>query len=180
MLWSILGKDQSIALRELLGNQNSDRVIAIVGGAMLDNALRESLKQRLRPAAETDINECLFRPDGPLASTQSKIHLAYQLYALETIERNAMAAIAQIRDIFVHRLDATFDFSEQNMSRAFSNLILHKSSAYYFDPQTMRSSTYKIEEVNSRLDMFTVNLKISLTHLVRDMRKHRQNSNIPA
>jgi hypothetical protein len=179
MLWRLLGKDRNIALRELSSEQNSDRVIAIVGAAMLDGALREILEQRLRPSAETDINDLLFRPGAPLASTQPKIQLAYQLYALEKPERNAMFGLSQIRDIFVQHLGATFDFPDLSMSSAFANLILHESVTHYIDPETMRYSSHKIEDITSMRDLFTVNLKLSLTHLACDTRKHQQHSNIP-
>ncbi|NQU60945.1 MAG: hypothetical protein HQ512_07425 [Rhodospirillales bacterium] len=43
MVWAILGAQQSKAMREILGS-GSERIIAVVGGTMLDETLRNTLE----------------------------------------------------------------------------------------------------------------------------------------
>jgi uncharacterized protein (DUF2336 family) len=42
MVWALLNQAQNVALNELLEGQQSDRIVAIIGGAMLDDSLRHA------------------------------------------------------------------------------------------------------------------------------------------
>jgi hypothetical protein len=76
MVWAILNEDQNTALREIVKFQ-SDRIAAILGGAMLDDSLRQTLEHRLRH--DKDMNKKLFRVTGPLGNTDQRSisHISY-------------------------------------------------------------------------------------------------------
>jgi hypothetical protein len=88
MVWALLNQAQNTALKELIDGQQSDRIVAIIGGAMLDDSLRISIERRLRFAK--DMNEKLFKIGGPLGNTAPKVDLGYQLYMFEKPMRNTM------------------------------------------------------------------------------------------
>jgi hypothetical protein len=84
MVWVTLNVEQSVALDELIQTQWSDRTVAILGGALLDDSIRQALELRLRAKdGKTDMNDKLFHIGGPLGNLQPKIDLGYQLYMLE-------------------------------------------------------------------------------------------------
>jgi hypothetical protein len=94
MVWALLNHDHAIATEEISFFEKSDRVAAIIGGAMLDDALRKALQSRLRPQdVNTDMNDKLFRIGGPLGNLSPKVDLAYQLYMVGKPERNTMHGI---------------------------------------------------------------------------------------
>ena len=72
MVWAILGEEYNKAINEIIAS-DSDRIIAVVGGAMLDDTLRRTLEERLRD--NKDINKKLFRATGPLGNLGPKIDL---------------------------------------------------------------------------------------------------------
>ena len=111
MVWALLNQAQNVALNELIEGQKSDRIVAIVGGAMLDDSLRHAIEQRLRFAK--DMNEKLFKVGGPLGNTAPKIDLGYQLYMFEKPMRNTMYGMTEIRNLFAHRLDMRDHFRHQ-------------------------------------------------------------------
>jgi hypothetical protein len=179
MVWAILNPDQNAALKELIQGQKSDRVVAVVGGAILDNSLRLALEQRLRPKnGKTDINEQLFRPAGPLGNLQPKIQLAYQLYMFEKPVRNAMTGLAQIRNLFAHHLDMRFSSDHPEMKKAVAQLRLQEGRTHY--PSAFGGDTkYRLEIIHQTRDLFFVNLKLVLICLMADADKHLPWSNSP-
>jgi hypothetical protein len=182
MVWAIGSDAQNAALRELIDNQSSDRVVAIVGGAILEDSLRNALESRFRAnvSGHTDINEKLFRVGGPLGNLQPKIDLGYQLYMVEKPVRNAMYGIVEIRNMFAHKLDMRFDSSEQKLSEAAAKITLHEGRRFYPNPLTEQDSEYEIVEPTTEVrDRFLVNLKICLLLLMRDRNLHIQWTNIP-
>ncbi len=133
MVWAIGNDAQNTALKELIESQSSDRVVAIVGGAILEDSLRDVLISRLRSSEghRVDMNKKLFHVGGPLGFFQPKIDLGYQLYVFEKLARNAMYGIADIRNLFAHQLDMTFISGEKRMVDAANNLRLHEGKKYY-------------------------------------------------
>jgi hypothetical protein len=102
MVWSILNDAQNNALKEIVKSQ-SDRVAAILGGAMLDDSLQLSIKARLRAS---NLAERLFDIRGALGNLGPKIDLAYLLYIIGKDELQAMTGLAEIRNLFAHNLTA--------------------------------------------------------------------------
>jgi hypothetical protein len=183
MAWAIGNPQQNAALQELIQQQSSDRVVAIVGAAICEDALKNALESRFRDTAghSTDINEKLFRAGGPLGNFIPKIDLGYQLYAFEKAIRNAMYGIAEIRNLFAHQLDMNFESNDPRMVRAIAKLTLHEGRTHYSNPITETDHLETpIDPTNTARDKFLVNLKLCLLWLFGDHRRHGMWSNVPA
>ena len=123
MVWAIMNPGQKAALAEIT-KFGSDRVAAILGGAMLDDSLRQTLEHRLRPSK--DINKKLFKVSGALGNLGPTIDLAYKLYMLDEPMRNAMYGLSEIRNAFAHDMStASFDTKEHKVTEAFDKMRLH-------------------------------------------------------
>jgi hypothetical protein len=160
MVWAIGSPAQQAAMKELIEHRQSDRVTAVIGGAILEDALKDALINRFRSSAghNTNINKKIFRPGGPLGYLNPKIDLAYQLYVFEKPIRNAMYGIADIRNTFAHQLDLTFDSAEQRMVDAVDKLTLHQGRTHYPNPLSWNQHlSMTIEPINTARDKFLVN-----------------------
>ena len=176
MVWAILGEDYKKAIEEIVAS-GSDRIMAVVGGAMLDDTLRRTLEDRLRQ--NRDMNEKLFKPTGPLANLGPKIDLAYQLYVFEKHVRNSFYGLSELRNFFAHHLDASFDSKDKALSVALAKLTLHENRSRYLDPRTRADSKFRIEPIVSNRDVFLVNLKVGLIFLMADRLSHVTYTNTP-
>jgi hypothetical protein len=177
MVWAIWGAEQNAAINELTHGQQSDRIVAILGGALLDDSLRRALELRLRAKdGNTDMNEKLFRVNGPLGNLQPKIDLGYQLYMLDKPYRNAMYGLAEIRNLFAHNLSMTFADSGEKMINAFAKLMLHNDKEF-FPSWPGQENKHPIGSVNSLKDRFLINLQFCLLWLMMDSIKHHNNCN---
>jgi len=183
MVWAIGNPAQSTALTELIQSQSSDRVVAIVGGAILEDALREALISRFRSPEghRVDLNEKLFRVGGPLGFFMPKVDLAYQLYVFEKSIRNAMYGIGEIRNLFAHQLDMKFSSPAQKMIDAINKLSAHEGRTHYPLPfgGVEKDSEYKLKATETPRDKFFVNLKLCLIWLMGDNMRHGPYNNIP-
>jgi hypothetical protein len=176
MVWAVLNPAQNAALTELMEGQNSDRIVAILGGAMLDDSLRNALELRLRPAKST--NDKLFGIGGPLGNTGPKIDLAYQLYMFEKPMLDAMHGLTEIRNLFAHRLDMTFFDAGKKFTGAVAKLTLHEGRTHYPNPFRNRlESDHELEPTDSVRGKFFVNLQICLIWLMGDRHEHLPWSN---
>ena len=176
MVWAILGEDQSKAIREIVAS-DSDRIIAVVGGAMLDHTLQQTLIERLRQ--DKNMNKKLFKPNGPLGNLGPKIDLAYQLYMFEKHVRNSLYGISEIRNFFAHHLDASFASEDRAVTTAVGKLELHKNRSHYPNPHTRIDSQYEIESIANNRDLFLVNLKVGLLFPMADRLNHILYTNTP-
>jgi hypothetical protein len=182
MVWAIGNPAQNTALKELIHGQSSDRVVAIVGGAILEDALKEAMISRLRDTAghKVDMNEKLFRVGGPLGFFMPKIDLGYQLEMFEKPVRNAMYGIADIRNLFAHQLDMTFESANTKLADAAKKLRLHDGITHYPIPVwESQNSEYELEPIGTIREKFFVNLKLCLIWLFGDHNRHHPNCNIP-
>jgi hypothetical protein len=144
MVWALLNEPQNAALNELL--HGSDRVVAILGGAMLDDSLRFALEQRFRQGGNT--NEKLFKIGGALGNTGPKIDLAYQLYMFDKPMREAMHGITEVRNFFAHKLDMTFDNTGKKFKEAVTKLALQN----HFIPETWVTQSGFLRESKNALE----------------------------
>ncbi len=78
MVWAILGEPQSEAIKEILESR-SDRIIAIVGGAILDETLKRTLEERLRN--DRNISNKSFKLTGPLGNPGGGMAAFYAVVA---------------------------------------------------------------------------------------------------
>jgi hypothetical protein len=173
MVWAVLGPKQNAALKELIDGQLSDRVVGIVGGAMLDDALRTVLEHRLRETS----NRSLFMVNGALGNTGPKIDLAYRLYVFEKPMRETMHGISEIRNQMAHNLETSFEASEPKLLQAFEKLRSHKLVRHY--PIPGDEATFPLEPTRDHREIFFVNLKLALIQLMADMSKHLPWTNVP-
>lgn len=181
MVWAVLNEEHNIALGELLQGQKSDRIVAIIGGALIDDSLRRHLELRFRavPKNRTDMNERLLRPGGPLGTLVPKIDLAYQLYMFEKPVRNALWGIAEIRNKFAHNL--SMSFKDESLKDSLGKLVLHQGRTHYPHPfDHGKDSEHPLEPGKGSRHIFILNLKLCLIELLRDGTKHGLYSNVPA
>jgi hypothetical protein len=170
-------KPDTKAIIEILRSSESGRVAAIVGGALLDEHLRETLLERLRASGVAD---GLLRPDGALGNLRPKVDLLYLLHAFDKRTYKALRSISEIRNFFAHHLDASFDCEDETFLEAMKHLTLHEGRSHYPDPHSDKDTSIEIEEVGeSRQLKFLVNLKLGLLELMNDRASHVRHSNQP-
>jgi hypothetical protein len=86
------------ALAEIL--YEGDRHTAVVGGAIIDDAMEVFLKSKLRKDATTD---ALFKYPRPLATVNGKIEIAFAMGIIGPNHRDDLLCINDIRNFFAHR-----------------------------------------------------------------------------
>jgi hypothetical protein len=86
MPWAVFNDDHTRAIEEML-TSGSDRVIAILGGAILDDTLRRTLVERFHN--DEDITNKLLRINGALGNAEPKIDVLYLLSGFGKPMRNA-------------------------------------------------------------------------------------------
>jgi len=93
-------------------NSENDRSIAIVAGALIDDALKETIKARLLPAAKKE--RCVLTGgNSPIGSFSSRIDLCYQLGLISELMQRDLHIIRKLRNDFAHN---AFDLSFENDS----------------------------------------------------------------
>jgi hypothetical protein len=175
MTWLAYRDPYLKAIRELTKSK-SERILAVVAGALLDSALRVTLEPRLAP--DKDTKRQLFKDNGPLGG-QNKVGLAALLYVIDRPTAKAMTAIYTVRNPFAHNLDMSFKSDDQRMKNALADLTLHEQHTFYPHPFTIGYSSNRIERVGSERTRLTVNLKLLLILLHQDRQKHYPQSNQP-
>lgn len=178
MTWLALGPQHGKAIEELV-HSDSQRIVAVVGGALLDNNLRAAIESRMRP--DKDRRRRLFGPNGPMG-TQNKATLAYLLGMYDENCLKAIEAIYDIRNLFAHNLEMTFNFiGDTRMSDAFSKLTLHQMFTHYPHPfiRAAGATSEQLEEITDLKTQFIVNLKLVLVILFKDKERHLEGSNLP-
>jgi DNA-binding MltR family transcriptional regulator len=98
---------------EAFYDHSSDRAMAIVLGAIVENHLTEILKFVMR--RDSRIAGELFSPIGPLGSFGVKIRLAYMLHLVEESMFRDLLVISKIRNRFAHHLSTT-TFDDQQIT----------------------------------------------------------------
>ena len=177
MTWAIFSDGHIRAIVELIQQSQSERVTAIVGGALLDDTLRRTLTERLRD--DKDIARKLLRVSGPLGNTKPKIDLLYMLGGCEKPVRDTLHGLSQIRNYFAHNLEPKFDSQTKDVLDAMLLLTLHVNKKYYPRHLDNRESEVEIEAVATNRDKFIINLKLCLIVLMHDRVSHVTWSNKP-
>jgi hypothetical protein len=180
-VWAVWNPEQDAALQELLQHPQSDRVLAVVGGAVIDDSLDKALRLRLRAAVaqETDIAEKLFKVGRPLGNLGPKIDLAYLLYMFEKPVRNALYGLSEIRNFFAHNLVATFDSDNPDLRGYFGKLSLHEGRTHFPNPITLSDSEFTIQQPKTKRELYLGNFQLCTLDLLADARRHRPYANTP-
>jgi hypothetical protein len=177
MTWAILPDDKhKSGLIELL-TTGSDRVVAVVGGALLEQAIDLTLRERLLNLPR--LVDSLLEVDRPLGNMGPKIDSLCLLGAFDEKARLAMKGIAGVRNFFAHHLDATLDSGDGKFIKAMRRLTLHENRSHYPHHLFGPDSDVAIEPVKSKRDQFVVNLKLALIILMRDRISHHAHTNRP-
>jgi len=107
MTWAIFPDEKDTrAVIELL-TTGSERVMAVVGGALLEEAIDRTLRERLLKIPRLVDN--LLEVDRPLGNMGPKIDLLRLLGAFDDKAHLAMKGIAGVRNFFAHHLDASLE-----------------------------------------------------------------------
>jgi hypothetical protein len=175
MVWAIFpGNKNEQAVIELV-TAGSERVTAVVGGALLEQAVDRTLRERLLNVPE--LVNALLLVDRPLGNMGPKIDLLRLLGAFDERTRKAMKGIARVRNFFAHHLDASFRSQNKEFTKAVRLLTLHENRTHYPHHLFGTDSDIPIEPIGSEREQFVVNLKLSLIALMRDRIGHVPYSN---
>lgn len=182
MSWAIFTEDKYIqAVVELIaqfqfpGAPGSERIVAVVGGAILEEIVERTLSERLINDAKEARR--MLRPDGPLGNITPQIDLLYLLGAFDRKTQAALKGIAGVRNFFAHNLDASFASQNPDFLEFLNKLVLHEKKTHYPHHLWGGDSEILIEPINSNQDKFVVNLKLALVALMRDRISHHPNMN---
>jgi DNA-binding MltR family transcriptional regulator len=176
MTWAIFDDSHTRGIIEMISS-GSERVLAIVGGALLDETVRRTLKERFRndPGIVANILEV----ERPLGNLGAKIDVLYLLHGIDNQIREALKGLAGVRNFFAHNLDASFDSVDKKFLKAMSRLRLHKNRTHYPHHLYGGDGPHLIEPIKNRQTQFVVNLKLGLIMLMRDRVSHRTHTNQP-
>ncbi len=120
--------------REL--DQESDRSVAIVAAALIDEALASLIERKLIPAEKNDF--CIFSQiNSPIGTFSSRINACYQLGLISLEMHKDLHFIRKIRNKFAHE---PFDLTFEN--DAIRDWVLHlMRNSKYQDTDPNRENT---------------------------------------
>jgi len=174
-VWAVLNDEHTQGIIELV-NSNNDRIIAIIGGAMLEESLTQTVAERLR--AGNTANKLL--GDGALGTAGSKVDMLYLLRAIDKPHQQAMQSLLKVRNFFAHHVTTSFNSTNGKFVAAMKDLKLHEGRRRYpHHYLNDESAASKIGKIRNNRDKFTVNLRLALIALMRDRLRHETNSNTP-
>jgi DNA-binding MltR family transcriptional regulator len=177
MPWAIFEDTPDKAAIIELVSSKSERVLAVVGGALLDEHVRRTLSERFRKSGVAD---GLLKTDAPLGNLGPKIDLLYLLHAIEKPTRAALNGLAEVRNFFAHNLDASFRSSDKKFLDAIGRLTLHENKSHYPHHLFDRDTRHEIEPVgDDNVTKFIINLQLALIALMRDRVSHVTHTNQP-
>lgn len=115
-------------LTEVAKPSGSERVVAVVGGALLEEAVDRTLRERL--IDDPGVIKNLLEPERPLGNIASQIDLLYLLGAFDDRTRKALKGLARVRNFFAHRTDVSFDSSDKDFTDAMKRLVLDPTATF--------------------------------------------------
>lgn len=172
MVWTVQNIRQSQAIQEI-EDAESDRVVAIVAGAFVEERLRFALEYRLREGAKRDGStpkSKMFELNGPLGSFAAKIDMGFLLYMYGEPTLDTLHAICKIRNRFAHELLTGFDVVDKVLQKQLPKLKLHEGLTHY--PVPVGPEDMEIEPIDGPRRQFLVNVKIVLSRLMSDNDLH--------
>lgn len=95
-------------------NHDSNRAVAVVWPAIVENRLTDALRAYMRP--DERVATELFRPEGALGTFGQKIKLGYMLGLYEQDFKDDLVMLSKIRNAFAHKVDIT-DFGTPPISQ---------------------------------------------------------------
>jgi len=141
---SKLNEEERVAFYD----HSSERAMAIVLGAIVENHLTELLRLLMR--REKDIASQLFHPSGPLGPFGTKIRLAYMFRIIGPEMYGDLTAVYKIRNKFAHDLTAV-TFDEKQIYAWIQNMHIYKIVKKVADEAKVRMA--ENTSVNSASDL---------------------------
>jgi DNA-binding MltR family transcriptional regulator len=185
-MWAILPFEKYIhGLNELIAEVNrpgggSARAIAVVGGALLEEAVERTLRERLIDDSTTmKVADRLVKPENALGNMSTQMDLLYLLGAFDQKILKALKGLAGVRNFFAHDPHPRFDSLDARFVQSINALTLHEGRECYPHRLWGPDTKFKIESISTRQDQFIVNLKLALIFLMRDRVSHHAYSNLP-
>jgi hypothetical protein len=86
-------------------NHDSNRAVAVIWPAIVENRLTDAIRASLRP--DKKVADEIFSPSGALGTFGQKIRLGYMLGLFGTDLRDDLTQHSKIRNAFAHRVDIT-------------------------------------------------------------------------
>jgi len=176
MRWAlILDRPHAEAVTEIL-NTNSARIIAVVGGALLEDTIEHTLEVRLRD--DPGVAYRMIGIDRPLGNVGPQIDMLYLLHAIDNTTRTILSALTKIRNFFAHHLVAnSFDDPDEKLQTPIEDLRLHDKRTHWPHHLYPEDTGEPLPPVRSTQDRFLVNLQLGLILLMRDRVAHNPHSN---
>jgi Mannitol repressor len=84
---------------------DSNRAVAVVWPAIVENRLTDALRAYMRP--DESVSKELFRPEGALGTFGQKVKLGYMLGLYDRDLKEDLVLLTKIRNAFAHRVDIT-------------------------------------------------------------------------
>jgi DNA-binding MltR family transcriptional regulator len=170
-MYELEDKDEVAAFYE----QGSDRAVAVVCPAIVENRLTDLLKAAMKPDAE--VQKELLRPSGPIGSLATKIKLAYLLNLIHEDLYRDLLLVTTIRNEFAHSVRIT-SFDEPSIKsrieslhafRVWKSLEKKSGAQVQLNPDNfdirVKASILR-DELSSSRDSFKVCLRLYIWKLV--------------
>src|SRR5712691_11735011 len=159
--------------REAFYDHSSDRAMAIVLGAIVENHLTELLRFLMR--RDKAIADELFNPSGPLGPFGTKIRVAYMLRIIAPETYKDLIVINNIRNKFAHDLSVT-SFDNQQITAWIRNMHLYgivrkmgEDAKARLESKTSKDSTVDFIKSNALLsskDSYRDCLRYMIHHII--------------
>lgn len=127
-------------------NHDSNRAVAVVWPAIVENRLTDAIRASLRP--DKKVADEMFSPSGALGAFGQKIRLGYMLGLYESDLRDDLTQLSKIRNAFAHRVDIT-SFEESPVKDRMDAMRIVAVNRELLDSK--RSDKAKGETVNSTM-----------------------------
>lgn len=178
-MYELEDKDEVAAFYE----RGSDRAVAVVCLAIVENRLTDLLKAAMRKDEKTQ--EELFNPSGPIGSLGTKIKLAYMLGLIHADVYSDLRLVTKIRNEFAHSVRIT-SFDEPSIKRRISSLhafqvwkfLEQQQSAALTDPNADSNAKLQAQilrdELSAWRDTFKMCLRLYIWKLVMSTKRVNQ------
>ena len=177
-MYELEDKDEVAAFYE----RGSDRAVAVVCLAIVENRLIDLLKAAMRKDEKTQGE--LFNPSGPIGNLATKIKLAYMLGLIHADVYSDLRLVTKIRNEFAHSVRIT-SFDEPSIKNRIEGLhafgvwkSLEQKSAALTDPNADSNARLQAQilrdELSNWRDRFRMCLRLCIWQLVMSTKRVEQ------
>jgi DNA-binding MltR family transcriptional regulator len=178
-MYELEDKDEVAAFYE----RGSDRAVAVVCLAIVENRLTDLLKVAMRK--DERAQEELFNPSGPIGSLGTKIKIAYMLGLIDSDLYSDLRVVAKIRNEFAHSVRIT-SFDEPSIKNRIESLhgfrewksLEQQQSAALTDPNADSNAKLQAQILRDDLstwrDSFKLCLRFHIWKLVSNTKRVNQ------